>query len=186
MTAKRRKQKMQRQRRLANRGPRPPASSDGTGQKDGDNREAATASAMSGPFAGGIPFSNMMAHILRYDGLAVDQLPAGALTEMLRDHTRSTDAKNDAASLGDGCEAWYRWPVGNGIFIDLKLYHRQGRVEIPESLKSHPEVETVIGDLVMEHYIQQPQINRVARQRGAEAALALIDAIPIELFLIED
>lgn len=200
MSAKRRGKKMQRQRRLADRGPRPPASDDRPELDDLDDIDdlddpsfifhydpvTGAASAVSGLFAGGLPFSKMMGHIMHHGGLAVEQLPPGALTEMLMDNACSTVAKNEAASLGDGCEAWYRWPVGNGIFMELKLYRGQGQLLLPESLRSHAEVEAVIDELVIGHCLRQPQISRAAREQGAEAALALIDAIPIHLFLIED
>lgn len=200
MGAKRRQRKMQRQRRVAGRGPRPPQSSDDADRDDLDDLDdlddssffiqfdpvSGTAVAVPGGFPGGDSLSNLVAHLVRNDGLAADQLPAGALAEMLREHACPTLAQNDAKTLGDGCEAWYRWPVGNGIYIDLQLYHAQGRLQLPESLMGHPEVEAVMGEIITAHYIQQPRINRALQEQGAEAAMALIDAIPIHLFSLED
>ncbi len=104
---------------------------------------------------------------------------------MLRDHACPTVAKNDAKALRDGCEAWYRWPVGNGTYIDLKLYQTRGRLQLPESLQSHAEVVAVMDAIIFEHYIEQPVINRALHERGAEAATDLIEAIPIHLYVEE-
>jgi hypothetical protein len=143
-------------------------------------------SAVPDPFAGDLPMSDLMGHIIRNDGLAADRLPAGALAKLLSENVCPTNAQHEAMTLRDGCEAWHRWPVGHGLYIDLKLYQDRGNLQIPESLIDHPEVDKVIGDVITEHYVQQPKINRVLRQQGAEAARALIDAIPIHLFSIED
>lgn len=200
MSAKRQLKKMQRQRRAAKRSSRLSTSSDHSelievndiADDDDPNfifnfdPATGTASALAGLFASDFPVSSLLAHIIRNNGLVADRLPVGALAKMLRESACPTIAKNDAMTLRDDCEAWYRWPVGHGLYIDLRLYHAHGRLKIPETLVSHPEVEEAINDILAEHYMQQPQFHRVLCLQGVEKAAALINAIPIHLYVIED
>ena len=129
MSAKRRLKKMQRQRRLANRPPKPAASSghadvDDIDDLDDDDLDdssffiqfdpiTGTVSAVPDPFAGDLPMSNLIGHIIRNDGLAADRLPAGVLAKMLSENVCPANAQHEAMTLRDGCEAWHRWPVGH-------------------------------------------------------------------------
>lgn len=186
MTAKRRMKKMQRQRRVANHGPQPQRFSGDLNQVVRFDQVTGGASAMSELIGEAIPMSLLVGHLIRNDGLAAELLPAGALTELIYEHASLTDAKNEAAKLGRGCEAWYRWPVGHGNYIDLQLFHARGRLQLPESLQHHPEVIETMNKIIFDHYIQHPLINRTLHQQGAEAAVDLVEAIPIQLFLEDD
>lgn len=192
MSAKRRLKKMQRQRRVASRGAQPPAKSEKIDDSDDSSffmsmdQVRVAVNGVDGSIAGKLPMSSLIGHIIHNDGLAADRLPPGALSELLSESVCPAHARRGALMLCDGCEAWFRWPVGHGLFIDLQLYHDHGKLQVPESLSSHPEVHGVICDVIAEHYGQNPSIRRALLQRGAKAARALIDQIPIHLFLIED
>ncbi len=195
MSTKRRLKKMQRQRRVANHSPQSKPTTLGHHDFDDDDDHnlaihcdptTGIATAVSGLFGEAIPMSLLVGHLIRNDGLAAEQLPAGAITELLYEHASLTDAKKEAAKLGRGCEAWYRWPVGHGNYIDLQLYHTRGRLQLPESLQHHPEVVATMNKIIFDHYIQHPSIHRTLQQQGAEAAVDLVEAIPIQLFIEDD